>query len=110
MLFGVRLWAKQWASRAIVIKFDNEAVVTVAHKGVTRDSALAAMVQNMWFVTASYNVKLKLIHIPGIQNVSADLLSRRGSTTNKHEKLQVRVSNSIWLDVCSDHKYVDVCI
>ena len=106
VLFGVRMWAKQWANRAIIIKCDNEPVVGVVNKGVTRDSALASMARNIWFLTASHNVKLQVVHIPGIKNVCADLLSRWGSTVNRWEKLQVQISYPVWLKVVYEHMHI----
>ena len=78
VLVAITVWASEWADCIIVIKCDNEAVVSVVNSGVTRDSALAAMARNIWFITATHNMKFKLVHIPGIQNACADLLSRWG--------------------------------
>ena len=101
VLFGIRLWAKQWSNKVIVIKCDNEAVVSVVNTGVTRDNALAAFACNIWLVTALNNIKLKLVHIPGIQNEYADLLSRWCNTKNNDLKLICHVSEPIWVQVHS---------
>ena len=110
VLIGIRIWAKQWANRAIVIKCDNEAVVGVVNKGVTRDSALAAMACNIWFVTASHNIRFQVVHIPGVNNMCADLLSRWGSTVNRCQKLQAQIPEPVWLKVTSEHMYIDTNI
>ena len=110
MLIGVRIWAKQWANRTIIIKCDNEAVVDVVNKGVTRDSDSAAMGRNIWFVTASHNIKLQVVHIPGIQNGCANLVFRWRSTVNRWEKLQVRISHPIWQEVAHEHMYINTNI
>ena len=110
VLIGIRIWAKQWANRAIVIKCDNEAVVGVVNNGVTRDSALAAMARNIWFVTASHNIRFQVVHIPGVNNMCADLLSRWGSTVNRCQKLQAQIPEPVWLKVTSEHMYIDTNI
>ena len=110
MLVGIRLWAKQWSNKAIVIKCDNEAVVSVVNTGVTRDNALAAFVCNIWLVTASNNIKLKLVHISGIQNKCADLLSRWSNTKNNDLKLACHVSKPVWVQVHSIHMFIDLDI
>ena len=80
MLLAIRVWASEWADCAIVVKCANEAVVSVVNSGVTRDSAQTAMGQNIWFNTATHNIKFKLVYIPGVQNACADL-SKWGSTS-----------------------------
>ena len=110
VLVGIRLWAKQWSNRVIVIKCDNEAVVSVVNTGVTRDSALAAFVRNIWLVTASHNIKLRLVHIPGIQNECADLLSRWYHIKSNELKFLCHVGNPVWVQVCSDHMLIDTDI
>ena len=69
-----KLWARPWANGVIVIKYDDEAEVCLT-KGLPGTVPWLPWL-GTWFVTASYNIKLKLIHTPGIQNVSADLSSR----------------------------------
>ena len=110
VLIGVRMWANEWANRAIVIKCDNEAVVGVVNKGVTRDSALAAMARNIWLVTALHNIRLQIVHIPGVDNVCADLLSRWASTQDRWEKLHVQISRPVWLTVNHEHMHIDTNI
>ena len=110
VLIGIRLWAKQWSNKVIVIKCNNEAVVSVVNTGVTRDNALAVFVRNIWLVTALNNIKLKLVHIPGIQNECADLLSRWGNTKNNDVKLTYYISEPIWVPVHSVHMVIDTDI
>ena len=110
VLVGTRLWAKQWSNKVIVIKCDNEAVVSVVNTGVTRDNALAAFERNIWLITASHNIKLKLVHIPGIQNECADLLSRWCQIKNNEFKLSCHVSNPVWVQVRSIHMFIDTDI
>ena len=78
MLIALRVWANEWNNCFLVIKCDNEVVVSVVNSGVTRHSALAAMARNIWLTTASHNIKARLVHIPGVNNECADLLSRWG--------------------------------
>ena len=94
----------------IVIKCDNEAVVSVVNTGVTRDNALAAFVRNIWLVTVLYNIKLRLVHIPGVQNKCADLLSRWYHVRNNEHQLLGYVSNPVWVQVCSDHMLINTDI
>ena len=54
-------------------------------------------------------VKFQGVHIPGIQNVCADPLSRWGSTVNRWGKLPVQISHPIWLKA-HEHMYIDTNI
>ena len=54
----------------MVIKFDNEVLVSVVNSGVT------TMARNIWLPTTTYNINVKLVHIPGLDNACADLLCR----------------------------------
>ena len=87
VLIALRVWANEWNNCSLVIKCDNEAVVSVVNSGVTRDGALAAMARNIWLTTASHNIKVRLVHIPGVNNECADLLSGWGITKCNFEKL-----------------------
>ena len=52
------------------------AVVEVLQAGKARDEILATCARNIWLICAIYNTDLIIVHIPGKQNVLADLLSR----------------------------------
>ena len=45
MLIAIRVWPKEWTDCSLVIKCDNEAVVSVVNSGVTRDNVLAAVAE-----------------------------------------------------------------
>ena len=47
ILVALRVWAKQWATKTISVKCDNQAVVTILQSGKTRDPLLAAICQNI---------------------------------------------------------------
>ena len=52
------------------------AVVEVLTSCETRDDTLVTCAQNVWLLLAMYNISIHIVHIPGKQNVVADLLSR----------------------------------
>ena len=59
----------------MVIHCDNQAVVTILNSGGTRESSLAAMARNIAMITALNDIELRVVHIPGKDNVIADNLS-----------------------------------
>ena len=76
IVIALRLWAKFWAHSYVRIYCDNMAVVQVVKTSKTRDRFLAACVRNIWFLSATWDIKLDIKHIPGKHNTIADLLSR----------------------------------
>ena len=85
-------------------------MVSVVNSGVTKDSVLAAMVRNIWLVSASYNIQFKLQHVQGVNNKCADLLSRWHLQKEPLKLLCNLVSNPVWIKVTADHLYVDLNI
>ena len=47
ILLALRLFAKLWSTKKILIPCDNQAVVTVLKSGKTRDAFLAASARNI---------------------------------------------------------------
>ena len=76
ILLAVRSWASQWATKTILVRCDNEAVVTILQTGKTKDATLAAICCNISMETAKADIRLKTVHISGKLNVIADSLSR----------------------------------
>ena len=87
VLIAIRVLADEWSNCSLVIKCENEAMVNVVNSGVTRDNVLVAMARNIWLTTASPNIKVRLVHIPGMDNECADLLSRWGATECNSKKV-----------------------
>ena len=97
ILVGIRLFGNMLRGKKVLLKCDNEAVVSVLRTGKARDPFLGACGRNIWYSTATLDVDLQYVHIPGKQNRTADLLSRwTGSEFNKNELFSL-VGNPIWL-------------
>ena len=99
ILVALRLWAHKWHNKRIIIHCDNQAVVLVINSGKTRDLTLAAITRNIAMITASQDINLKLLHIPGKHNIIADALSR----LSIHPQYQIQLHHLIpyhsWLPV-----------
>ena len=72
----LKIWANHWCNQRIKIYCDNMAVVEVLWAGRARDQILATCARSIWLICAIYNIDLLVAHIPGKENVLADLLSR----------------------------------
>ena len=87
ILVSVKDWHVQWANLSVMIKCDNQAVVSVLSIGRTHDQPLATYARNIFMWLSAFNIDIKVVHVPGKLNLVTDLLSRWHDTTNNHEKL-----------------------
>ena len=91
ILVALRVWTQQWATKKILLKCDNQAVVSVLNSGKTQDLALTSMARNISMMLAVNHIELQVVHILGSSNKIADLLSRWYITKNPDEPLQALV-------------------
>ena len=95
ILLIVRAFQNQWAGRRVLIRCDNEAVVTVLRSGRTRDPYIGACARSIWYVSALADIDLHYSHIRGLDNVVADLLSRWTDSPQDVGKLLSQVQNLV---------------
>ena len=101
-VLALRVWATVWAGHKVTFQCDNGAVVSVLRYGKTREPILAAYGRNIRMLAACFDIELFPIHIPGIQNSVADLLSRWDATPLNIQVLQQYMSCPIWMPVSHD--------
>ena len=87
ILLAVRLFQVQWSGRKVLIRCDNEVVVSVLRSGRTRDPYPGACARNIWYVLALADMDLQYAHVRGLDNGVADLLSRWTGSPNDISKL-----------------------
>ena len=76
IVVAVALWGPQWAGQKICSRCDNIAVVCAINKRSARDPVLSRLLRILCMVCAVYDITLVARHLPGLQNASADALSR----------------------------------
>ena len=92
ILIAIRLFKFLWKGRKVLIKCDNEAVVSVLKTGRTK----------VWYDSSISDIDLQYTHIRGTENKVADLLSRWQGTREQIDWLYSRVEQPIWLEVSLD--------
>ena len=90
----------------MLVKCDNQAIVSTLTSGRARDPFLGACARNIWYETALRDIDVQYVHVLGQNNRTADLLSRSNSSTDMQE-LQLLVNNPIWLPVNIDMLELD---
>ena len=63
-------------SYLIVVNTDNAATQAILTQGIGRDTVLCACARQLWFIAASANTDVEVVHKPGKELVLADALSR----------------------------------
>ena len=107
VLVACRVFKTVWRKKCIQVKCNNLAVVQVLSSGATRDPYLAAMARNIWLVTTLHECKLTVTHIPGKQNIVADVLSRWRGTDRDVQLLKENVIHHVWCDVVPQFLYIN---
>ena len=110
IVVALKVWANQWSNKKLRIKCDNMAVVEVLTSGKTKDNTLATCARNVWLLCAIFNISIHIEHIPGKQNVIADLLSRYKFDTKSWEVLTTHVPNAVWIPTHIDLTCLNVAI
>ena len=70
------IWGRHWFRHQVTFYSDNAAVVAVLQHRSTKDQHLLHLVRCLYFYAARYQFSYNARHIPGVDNVAADALSR----------------------------------
>ena len=73
---AVHCWGGEWHDAQILLHTDNMPVVQVWATGTCKCPHIMSLVRRLFFFLAQRNVNLRLAHVPGCQNINADMLSR----------------------------------
>ena len=81
ILFALVVWGRRWAGSRVECLCDNMAVVVVVNSGRAKDRILMHLLRSMFFIAAHWNIHMHATHLPGVENVAADALSRNNLST-----------------------------
>ena len=60
----------------MLIESDNSSVVIAINKHYTKDQTAMHLLRSLWFFVAHFDIDVKCKHIAGVDNSTADYLSR----------------------------------
>jgi len=69
-------WGKFWKDKKVYIFSDNMTTVSCINKGTAKNKVVMTAVRYLFWQSSWYNFHLKAVHIPGKNNVKADVISR----------------------------------
>ena len=65
VMVALKVWHREWAGLRVLIKCDNQSVVSVLTTGRTRDRVMAKFVRNIYLWLSAFNIDIKVVHVPG---------------------------------------------
>ena len=76
VVFSAERWASRLCNKKVYIYCDNTSAVAMLNKGTTRNDVMMRYLRRLFWLSATFNFRLKAFHVPGVDNVLADDISR----------------------------------
>ena len=76
IVIGCAVWGPLLVKKDTELKCDNQGLVDAINKGSSKDEMVMHLLRCLWFFTAFFNIRVTATHIRGVDNSSADMLSR----------------------------------
>ena len=76
IVLAVTVWGDELANKKIILHTDNESLVHILDKYSCKEPKTMTLVRQLVITCLKYNIVIHAQHIPGKQNVLADMLSR----------------------------------
>ena len=76
VVLALYIWAVHLKNKKILFRIDNNALDSVINKRTSKDKQIMKLIRPLVLVTMLHNIQFKASHIEGIQNDTADALSR----------------------------------
>lgn len=76
IVLSCAVWGPLLARHKVLFQCDNSSVIAALHKGSAKDTTVMHLLRCLWFFVAHYNIVLMSEHIAGVNNCTADHLSR----------------------------------
>ena len=68
VFIALNLWKSELKGRNVIIYCNNMAVVSTLTSGSSWDEFLGTIARNVWLITASYDIELLILQVPGKDN------------------------------------------
>ena len=72
---ALKLWGHLWRGLRLTVRSDNEVAVTALNSGRCRNAFINSCLRQVCFLAATQEFEIRAIHLPGVANSKADVLS-----------------------------------
>ena len=109
VMAAVKHWFVDLANLKVKIFVDNQAVVALLNRGITKSPFLASCLREIIFFLAKYNIEIRAEYIPSRDNKLADLCSRAFSNSTHYHNFNqlLKDGNLVLEEVFYDKFYFD---
>lgn len=76
VLWAAHHWGHLWSNLKVYIFTDNMTTVASVNKCTSKNPVIMGLLRYLFWLSAVNNFHLRAVHIPGVNNVTADALSR----------------------------------
>lgn len=76
VVLGVAVWGHRWRSSTVRCWCDNAVVVAIIISGKRKMERVIHLMWSLFFFLAKWELVLECHHLPGVENGTADALSR----------------------------------
>ncbi len=76
VLLSARHWAPRWRNRRVLVQSDNTQTVACINRGTSTNPVTTALLRELFWLSAISNFQITAQHLAGVDNVTADRLSR----------------------------------
>jgi hypothetical protein len=76
IVIACTLWGSLLTGQLLYINCDNMSIVYCVNSGTSKCPMIMKLIRELFFVAASFHFDVRLKHIPGVDNVGPDRLSR----------------------------------
>ena len=76
VVLGLAVWGQRWHRAAVTVHCDNLGAVSVINGGYSRVPHIMHLLRCLFFIRAHFEITLRAVHVPGVQNTLADAISR----------------------------------
>ena len=76
VVVAAHVWGSQWSRKHVLFRSDNEAVVHMLNSRTSKTPSLMRLLRSLLLSAARYSFSFSSRHVPGVNNLIADALSR----------------------------------
>ena len=76
IILACALWGQAWQGSSVVIHCDNMGTVAVVNSGYSKVPQVMHLLRCLFFIRAHFSLSVRAVHVPGVENGWADVISR----------------------------------